>query len=201
MNKIISNVKNLAKQEQTGLATITSSALLTTYAPNQAMRDFRSCSTVTKAMNSGAPKMGALVRHLGERVVEAYIKLWLIDLNNILDLKKPWKEHQIDDLAFRICDKYRSLNIADINLVFARAKNGEYSGIMDRLHTATVMKWFGNYYDERLTTASEQSYQDHVQAKTAFSGQQRSAERRMEFVVRAKANEDNSNNVKAAKNE
>ena len=179
--------------------TITSSALLTTYAPNQAMRDFRSCSTVTKAMNSGAPKMGALVRQLGERVVEAYIKLWLIDLNKILDLKKPWKEHQIDDLAFRICDKYRSLNIADINLVFARAKNGEYSGIMDRLHTATVMKWFGNYYDERLTTASEQSYQDHVQAKTAFSGQQRSAERRMEFVVRAKANEDNSNNVKAAK--
>lgn len=62
------------------------------------------------------------------------------------------------------------------------------------------MKWFGHYFDERLTTASEQSYQDHVQAKTASSGQQRSAERRMEFVQRAKANEDNSSAVNAAKN-
>ena len=179
--------------------TITSQALLTTYAPSQAMRDFRRCSTVTKAMNADAPKLSVLSRQLGERAVEAYLKLWIIDLNNILDLKKPLSEAQIDDLAFRILDKYRTLNIAEINLVFSRAKNGEFDGILDRVHVPTVMKWFRIFFDERCNTAAEQSYQDHVQAKSAFSHLPRTAERRMEFILEAQVRENKTNATAAAK--
>lgn len=141
-------------------------------------------------MNAPMPKLRDLIRTVGDRAVEAYLKLWLIDLNNILDLKKPLSEAQIDDLAFRICDKYRTLNIAEINLVFNRAKNGECGGILDRVHVPTVMSWFKDFFDERCNVAAEQSYQNHVQAKSAFSHLDRTVDRRVAFLESVQAKHD-----------
>ncbi|MEO2080629.1 MAG: hypothetical protein ABGW88_13795 [Leeuwenhoekiella sp.] len=180
----------LVKKEPRELATITSNELLTTYAPNHIKRELRRCTTVAKAMSAPMPKLRDLVSTIGERAVEAYLKLWLIDLNNILDLKKPLSEAQIDDLAFRICDKYRTLNIAEINLVFNRAKNGECGGILDRVHVPTVMSWFNDFFNERCNVAAEQSYQNHVQAKSAFSHLDRTIDRRVAFLETAKTKHD-----------
>lgn len=163
---------------------------MTTYAPKHVIRELRRCNTVAKAMSAPMPKLRDLVSKIGERAVEAYLKLWLIDLNNILDLKKPLSEAQIDDLAFRICDKYRTLNIAEINLVFNRAKNGECGGILDRVHVPTVMKWFNDFFDERCNVAADQSYQNHVQSKSAFSHLDRTVDRRVAFLESAKAKYD-----------
>lgn len=133
------------------------------------MRTYSRCTTPAKAMNSNAPKLRDMVMQLGEKSIEAYLKLWIIDLDRTLDLKKPLNEDQIDDIAFRILDKYRSLNIADINLVFSRAKNGEVENLYDRISVPNVMKWFRLYFDERCSMAAELSYQHHVQVKSAFS--------------------------------
>ncbi len=129
------------------------------------MRALKRCNTLTKAIQSGTPSLGSLIRLLSEKQIEAYIKLWLIDLNETLDLKKPLQEHQIDTIAFYIVDKYRSLNIADLNLIFSNAKSGEYSGVYDRITTPTVMKWFKEYFEARCQAAAEQSYVKHISSK------------------------------------
>ena len=150
------------------------------------MRALKNCKTVAKAINSGTPSLSFLVRTMGDKKVEAYIKIWLIDLNETLGLKTPLKEHQIDTIAFYIVDKYRNLNIADINLIFNNAKLGEYKGVYDRVTIPTVMGWFKQYFDDRIGTAAEQSYQEHVQHKSAFSNFQRSSEQRSESFKKAK---------------
>ncbi|CAL2108208.1 conserved hypothetical protein [Tenacibaculum sp. 190524A02b] len=125
---------------------------------------------------SNTPTINSLIRSIGTIKVEAFIKLWLIDLNLTLDLKKPLKEHQIDQIAMNVVNKYRSLNIADINLVFQRAKNGFYGDFYDRITVPTVLKWFRVYFEDRCSTAASKSYQNHIQHKSAFANTPRSSE-------------------------
>ncbi|WP_271782203.1 hypothetical protein [Aquimarina algiphila] len=118
-----------------------------------------------------------LAKQFGEGKVMEYIKVWLVDLNKSLELKNGLKAFQINQIAFAITDKYRSLNLAELNLIFKSAKYGEYGDIM-RISIPTVMRWFKLYYQERLTMAAEQSYQDSVQHKSAFANVSRSFETR-----------------------
>jgi hypothetical protein len=161
--------KELAIKDQTGLAQITSNELWTIYNPRKAKRELAKVNTTALALCSTTPSLSHMRRTLGEDKVEAYIKLWLLDLNNLLDLKKPLNESQIDDVAFRIQLGYGSLNVADLNLVFARALNGDHGIMYDRVSIPTVMKWFKDYFEERCTTAASNSYDKHVQHKSAFA--------------------------------
>ncbi len=116
-------------------------------------------------MQSGTPTLGTLKREFGDKAIEAYIKLWLIHLNQLLDLKKPLTEMQIDCIALQVLNNYRSLTIADIYLIFTNAINGEYGNFYDRLTIPTVMKWFRLYFEARCQAAAEQSYTQHISNK------------------------------------
>ena len=168
--------KELVKQEGKPLMPTTSIELSEIYSPANCMRQLSRYKTTALAMNSDTPSISSLARTMGTKSIEAYIKLWILDLDVSLELKKSLKPHQIDQMAFRIVDQFRSLNIADINLIFTNAKFGEYGELYDRLTTATVLKWFKDYFDQRCDVASEQSRRDHLQYKSAFSDVPRSSE-------------------------
>ncbi len=142
------------------------------------MKSLKKFNTLTKAMQSNTPSLGTLVRSMGDHKIEAYIKLWLINLNENLDLKKPLTSVQIDKIAFRIVENYRSLNIADINLIFKQAELGDYGETYDRISVPTVLRWFKDYFNSRCDMAAELSYQKHAQHKSAFSGVARTSETR-----------------------
>lgn len=132
--------------------------------------------TVAQAIDTGSPKLIALKRQLGETALEAYMKLWLVDLGQLLDLKKPLNERQIDDIAFRIVEKYPSLNLADVTLIFERVKDGEEGKMYDRLTVPVVMSWFRNYMDERTGICAERSRQRADSYKGSFSRVPRSSQ-------------------------
>lgn len=139
------------------------------------MVKYRNICNTMQALNCDAPKLNILVRQLGEAKIMQYVKIWLIELNRALDLKKPLKEYQINQIAFAIVDRYRSLNLAEVNLIFKNAKHGEYGDLM-RITVPTVLKWFKDYYSDRANMAGEQSYQRSVQHKSAFGNSPRSFE-------------------------
>ncbi|MFL0104951.1 hypothetical protein [Tenacibaculum maritimum] len=168
--------KELTTQKKAQLVTITSKELCEIYNPSKCMRLYSKCSTIPKALNSQAPTLSSLIRSIGGVKVEAYIKLWLIDLNLSLGLKQPLKEHQIDQIAFGVIENYRSLNIADISLIFKNAKHGKYGDFYDRITIPTVLKWFRLYFNDRCNVAASQSYQNHIQHKSAFANTPRSCE-------------------------
>lgn len=129
------------------------------------MRKFKQVATVQKALEQHTPTLGKLTKIMGELAVESYMKLWLIDLNEALNLKRPLTETQIDQIAFFIVQEYRNLSIADISLIFKKAKMGRYGDFYESLNSAKILLWFSNYFNERCTVASQLSYQNHLQQK------------------------------------
>ena len=156
--------------------TTTLPQLLTTYSPSECMRSLSNCNTVSKAIQPNTHSLSAMVRDHGIQKIEAYIKIWLIDLNESLDLRRPLKPSQIDQITFFVVSKHRNFNIADINLIFTNAKTGKYGEFYESLSMAKVLSWFNEYSESRSDAAGELSYQNHVQSKTAFSNVSRSCD-------------------------
>lgn len=109
--------------------------------------------TVEQALETKTPSLGQMIVKYGVEKVEPYIKVWLINLNETLNLKRPLKEHQIDECAYLIVDGYRNITIADINIIFKRAKMGEYGELFESLSVDKILRWFKNYFNDRCNTA------------------------------------------------
>lgn len=119
-----------------------------------------------------------LGRTLGPSKVAALMKLYLIELNEVIGLKIPMNEKQIDAAAEEILAKYPYLNMADINLVFRRIKCGEYGNLYDRLPMPQLMQFFSTYNDERCDEAARLSRQEAEMYKEA-ADRPRSSEKDM----------------------
>lgn len=65
------------------------------------------------------------------------------------------KEAQIIETAEMIMFDYPYLSLADLNLVFGRAKRGFYGQIYNRLDGQIIMTWFSEYHDERCRAAQD----------------------------------------------
>ena len=144
--------------------TSTKQELLEIYSPNKAFKLFKKVGTVKKAIsvNGKVPSLGELNRNHGDKFTEAYIKLWLVNLNDALGLKRPLTESQMDETAMILAEDYKNLNIADINLIFKKMKTGEFGEYYESLNMAKVVSIFKNYFDERMLIAAEVSLENHL---------------------------------------
>lgn len=106
--------------------------------------------TVEDSIKSNTPTIGQFTRDMGVGKIETYIKFWLINLCQSLDLKRSLSEYHIDETAHLIVSEYKNLTISDINLIFKNAKLGKYGEFFESLTMSKVLGWFSKYYDERL---------------------------------------------------
>jgi hypothetical protein len=91
-----------------------------------------------------------MVREFGETKMEAYLKVWLINLTESLNVKRSLSEVQIDECAMLIVQEFKNLTIADINLIFKDAKMGKYGELYESLSMAKVLGWFNDYFTKRM---------------------------------------------------
>lgn len=164
----------LAKQEQAGAVTVvgkqkylpsTLAEFLTIYSLKKVKRDLAPVKTIKQALEVQTPTLGLLRKQYGERQIEAYIKLWLIELNELLNATRPLTEAQIDETAYLILSEYYNISIADINIIFRKAKLGEYGDLYGTLSIDKILKWFGDYFNERGNVAGEMSRAEHDRIK------------------------------------
>lgn len=146
-------------------AITTKSVSLKTYSPNNFKRTLRSVSTVGKALEAKSISLGRLKKIHGEEKLEALIKVYLIDLNESLNLKRSLTERQIDDCAFEIVDQYPNLTVADLYLIMRRAKTGYYGTFYESINMAKIMTWFSDYFSERCSEAARLNYEKHLSHK------------------------------------
>ena len=116
-------------------------------------------------MDANTPSIGVIIRKYGIKKIEAYIKIWLINLNEVINLKRPLKEHQIDECAYLIVDGFKNITIADINIIFKKAKTGEYGELYETLSVDKILRWFNEYFNERCNVAGDMSRRKHENAK------------------------------------
>lgn len=153
MNSMLPSVeKNREKS-----VTTTSNEFLTTYNPKSLSLAFKEVKTALACIDSGGASLYALSNAHGAKKVEALIKLYMIELNNMLNLKRSLTEEMIDAIAEELLASFSMLNMADVHLVFRRAKTGYYGELYENVNMPKVLGWFVGYFDERCSAAAQRS--------------------------------------------
>ena len=138
---------------------------MTFYNPNQARRKLVNIKNIQTAVLTQTPKISLIAKTYGDNKAENYIKIWLLDLNQSLDVKNPLSGKQIDDIAFYMVNDFRNISIADLFVIFSDVKKGVYGSMYESLSTDKVLGWVGKYNAERDIICAENSYQKHLQTK------------------------------------
>ncbi len=133
---------------------------------------FKSCralKTVQDCIKSDLPTIGNSIDQYNDLKTEAFIKLWLVDLNDCVNLKRPLNEGQMDFIAMQIIDKHRNMRLSDIYFIFLTAKSGGYGELYERLSPDKVLLWFQEYWNDRMKIAADLSRDEHAQSKESGS--------------------------------
>src|SRR3989304_5154769 len=93
--------------------------------------------------------LASLMKQFDREFIINYLKLWIIDLNEFLNLTNRMTPDQIKDTAELIYQDNYNLNIADINLVFTNAKKGVYGQLYGSIDGSKLLRWFSEYRNYR----------------------------------------------------
>lgn len=149
--------KELQIQGNRGLATITKGQFLTDYKIPEVQKICRNINTPVQVFEANLPTMGSVKKVYGDDFAQAYIETWIVNISEFINIGKNMNENQIYETAQMILDDYPHYTLADINLVFKKAKKGDFGQIFDRLDGQIILSWFSKYNQIRCSEAEEQS--------------------------------------------
>ena len=121
--------------------------------------------SVTDAINSPSHSLGKIQREQSKKFTEGLVLVWLMYLNEILNLNKPMSEEQMKLAAVLICEEFYMLKMSDLTLLFKRIISGQYGDFYERISINKVLTFFRNYLEERFEIAIDQSSRDHRDVK------------------------------------
>lgn len=108
---------------------------------------------LTKDSNFYAPSVRVVVRDLGQRAMENYIKAQLVSLNIVLNLARPMSEALIEASAplivRHILEDDCDVTIADLRIIFDRAKTGQFGNYYNGIGLADICGWIDTYICEK----------------------------------------------------
>lgn len=148
---------------------------LTQYLPENFMPIAKNVTTITQLLEQKKSSLATIKKNVGTTRTEALIKVYLVRLNDLLDLKKPLSEAAIDDIASTLVIDYYMLSMLDIVFVLEQAKKGKYGDLFESLNIPKVIKWFETYFNERCDTAEKMSDKERSKHNSVF-GRERSAD-------------------------
>ena len=139
---------------------ITQQVFLKEWTVGKAMVKYRDCKTELACIDTQAPTIKQVEMAYGYDFVQAYIESWIVNLRMFFNVGRAMTDAQTFETAMLIVDTFPCLNMADINLVFKKAKSGYFGQIYDRIDGNVIMGWFHRYFDERCERAAERSQRE-----------------------------------------
>ena len=139
--------------------------LLSRYNPSNCMAHAGKLVSVTDAINSPSHSLGKIQREQSKKFTEGLVLVWLMYLNEILNLNKPMSEEQMKLASVLICEEFYMLKMSDLTLLFKRIISGQYGDFYERLSINKVLTFFRNYLEERFEIAIDQSSRNHRDVK------------------------------------
>lgn len=137
--------------------------LVQSYLPKNHLPEVRKMATPEQVLAAKDTCTALLAKQLGPTKVEALIKLYLVRLNELLDLKRPLSEDAIDEIAAALTSGiHRNLSITDIAFVLQQAARGAYGELYESLNVTKVLRWFDAYWDERVAAAERMSERERA---------------------------------------
>lgn len=99
------------------------------------------------------PTVRKVVKELGETSMEALVMAELVSLNIVLNLARPMTEPMITATAQlvvqHILDDDCDLTLADLRIIFDRAKKGVYGSFYGGIGSADIISWIDGYIAEK----------------------------------------------------
>jgi len=142
-------------------------AFFNAYTPEKSIAVFAQVNSIEKAISNKSPTLAGIRKQFDKEIAVEYIKLWLIDINEYLGLRRSMSESQINQTAQLIFAAYYMLSIADIYLLFTRIKRNEYGNLYDSLNGAKIIEFFEKYLNERNQTCFDLSCAEHERIRYA----------------------------------
>ena len=135
-------------------------AFIKEFAPLPAMRRCGGINTPVKAAkDKELPTLGSIKKTYGEKFMLGFIKLWIMDLIEYLG-GKELTDVQLEETALRIFANNYYLNIADLNIVLNRVKDGDVA-IATPINGAKLNHLFTDYRDERMQAVVDSQINEH----------------------------------------
>ena len=145
------------------LAILSNKEFLRVYSPNNCLMHSSSLKGVSDALSRQTLSLVQIKKGKGEVFIRSYISMWLIYLNEVLNLNNPLTEAQIELCAEQIMADYSFLKISELSLIFKRIVSGECGELYERISMPKVMSIFRKYDQERTEVVVNQNQQAHEQ--------------------------------------
>lgn len=130
------------------------------YSPKNCYEAGKKIRTVQDVFKYPAKTLGQLKSEFGQEWVLGYIKAWLMDLNDSIQVDRGLNEFGMDFLAEQIYLTY-PLKITDLTLFFRNIKSGVYGHFYENLSPDKVMNWLAEYWTERCEAGAMQAQSNH----------------------------------------
>lgn len=143
------------------LATISNEKFLEAYSLNNCLMRSVTIKGVSDALSRNTVSLVDIKKGKGQAFLRSYIAIWLIDLNELLNLKNPLSEAQITLCTEQIITDYSFLKLSELSLIFKRIVSGEFGELYERISMPKLMSIFRKYEQERTEVVTSESQQDH----------------------------------------
>jgi len=155
------------ENNQQPLPQTTSKESLKIYSPDVVQQSLATIKTANDALAvyNKVPSLAKLRKEFGSDKIEAIIKLYLIEITELVNLKRPLTEPQIEYIAKEVLSTYYMLTIADVHVIFRKIKHGEFGSMYESMDVPKVLKIFQLYFDERCEIAEYNSRNNGIYDK------------------------------------
>lgn len=133
---------------------------MSVYAIPNVQKSLKKINDIPAALEARTPSIATINKKFGEDFIQAYIEGWIVNLCDFVNIGKRMSDSQVHETAIMIVDEYYNLTIADINLIFKKAKLGHFGQFYDRLDGQVILLWFGRYFSERCRSSADKSIRE-----------------------------------------
>lgn len=159
-------MSNIVKQQTAALALpVSEKQFLELYIPNQCTRKFSGLCTALEAYKTESFSLAKIKKAYSEDWTLAYISLWIVNINEFLNVSRPMSEPQIEETSFLILSQYYYLKLSDITLIFTKAKRGDWGPLYESLDGMKILSWFEKYANERSDAVYADTTKEHYKTK------------------------------------
>ena len=128
---------------------------------NTTPANFKHVKTVKLACQDQSDALSVIKKKVGEEVSLAIIKVWIINLNDYLNISRKMNPAQIDETANLIMEEFFYLKTSDIALIFKRIKTGYYGGFYESIDGMKILDMMHQYAEERINMHMNENDRQH----------------------------------------
>ena len=137
----------LVKKEKNELVKYNAAEIIKT---NTLPANFKHVKTVALAIKDNCDSLAAINKKVGKKISLNILKIWLINLNDFLNISRKMNPVQIEETCDLLYDEFYYLKISDIALLMKRIKTGHYGQFYESIDGMKIMEMFYQYAQERV---------------------------------------------------